>query len=105
MRRDAYREPPVPPVRELGRPHTLVARLDSAGDVLLQGPAVRAVAAGSRRVTLLCGPQGAAAAALLPGVDEVVTYAAEWIEPRPRPVRRDALSGLVDRLAGLRADA
>ena len=32
---------------------TLVVRLDNAGDVLLAGPAIRAVAAGSDRVTLL----------------------------------------------------
>ena len=50
----------------------LVARLDSAGDVLLAGPAVRAVAAGGRRSSCSCGPAGAAAAALLPGVDEVL---------------------------------
>lgn len=41
----------------------LVARLDSVGDVLLAGPAVRAVAAGwdgeRAEVFLLCGPQGA----------------------------------------------
>ena len=52
--------------------HVLVARQDNAGDVLLAGPAVRAVAAGAERVTLLCGPAGAEAARLLPGVDEVV---------------------------------
>ena len=35
----------------------LVARLDSAGDVLVSGPAVRAVAAAPDvEVTLLCGP-------------------------------------------------
>ena len=50
--------------------HTLVVRLDSDGDVLLAGPAVRAVAAGAGHVTLLCGPRGRAAAELLPGVDE-----------------------------------
>jgi ADP-heptose:LPS heptosyltransferase len=88
-----------------GLPHTLVARLDSAGDVLLQGPAVRAVAAGSRRVSLLCSPQGAAAAGLLPGVDELLVYPAEWIDPEPRPVRREAVMALVERLAGLRLDA
>jgi ADP-heptose:LPS heptosyltransferase len=82
-------------------PHVLVARLDSVGDVLLQGPAVRAVAAAARRVTFLCGPGGAAAAALLPGVDELVTYPAEWIDPEPRPARRGALMGLVDRMARL----
>ena len=36
------------------RPHVLVARLDNDGDVLLAGPAVRAVAAGARKVTFLC---------------------------------------------------
>jgi ADP-heptose:LPS heptosyltransferase len=86
-------------------PHTLVARLDSAGDVLLQGPAIRAVAAGSRRVSLLCSPRGEAAAALLPGVDEVLVHAAEWIDHDPRPVGRDAVMDLVDRLAALRPDA
>jgi len=86
-------------------PHTLVARLDSAGDVLLQGPAIRAVAAGSRRVSMLCSPRGEAAAALLPGVDEVLVHAAEWIDHDPRPVGRNAVMGLVDRLAALRLDA
>src|SRR5262249_21683211 len=86
-------------------PHTLVARLDSAGDVLLQGPAIRAVAAGSRRVTLLCGPRGCAAARLLPGVDQVLVHRAEWIDPEPRPVDCDAIQGLVDRIGALGVDA
>src|SRR3954468_1828287 len=42
----------------------LVVRSDSAGDVLVTGPAVRAVAAGADRVVLLCGPRGRAAAEL-----------------------------------------
>ncbi len=50
----------------------LVVRADSMGDVLLTGPAIRAVAAGAERVVLLCSPQGRAAASLLPGVDELV---------------------------------
>jgi len=60
----------------------LVVRLDSAGDVLLSGPAVRAVAAGvapDGEVMLLCGPQGAAAARLLPGVDRVAVWDCPWI--------------------------
>lgn len=85
-------------------PHTLVARLDSVGDVLLQGPAVRAVAAGSRRVTLLCGPRGRPAAELLPGVDEVVVFRAEWIDPEPRPLSRAAIQELLDRVAALAPD-
>lgn len=63
----------------------LVARLDSMGDVLVSGPAIRAVA-GAAEVVLLAGPQGAAAARLLPGVAEVRVLAAPWITPTDRPV-------------------
>jgi ADP-heptose:LPS heptosyltransferase len=84
--------------------HVLVARLDSAGDVLLAGPAVRAVAAGAGRVTLLCGPRGRAAANLLPGVDEVVVHRAAWIDPDPEPVRRSEVLELADRIGALRVD-
>jgi ADP-heptose:LPS heptosyltransferase len=84
--------------------HVLVARQDNAGDVLLAGPAVRAVAAGAERVTLLCGPAGAQAARLLPGVDEVVVHEAEWIAADPQPVRRGRVERHVDHLASLGAD-
>ena len=80
----------------------LVARLDSAGDVLLSGPAVRAVAASGAHVTYLCGPRGRAAAGLLPGVDDVVVHRAPWIDPEPEPVSREETLALVDELAGRR---
>jgi ADP-heptose:LPS heptosyltransferase len=86
-----------------GRPHVLLARQDSAGDVLLAGPAVRAVAAGAR-VTLLCGPRGRAAAELLPGVDAILCRHAPWIDPEPRPVTRAAMEALADELAALAVD-
>ncbi len=86
------------------KPHVLVARLDNDGDVLLAGPAIRAVAAGARRVTLLCGPRGRAAADLLPGVDEVVVHRAPWIDPEPDPVSREDTLGLVERLGALGVD-
>jgi ADP-heptose:LPS heptosyltransferase len=88
----------------VSRPHVLVARLDSDGDVLLAGPAIRAVAAGARRVTLLCGPRGRNAAALLPGVDELVVRHAGWIDPEPDPVTRAGVLALADRLAALAPD-
>lgn len=84
--------------------HVLVVRLDNAGDVLLAGPAVRAVAAGAERVTLACGPHGAAAGELLPGVDEVVTWSCPWIDPKPQPVERDHLDQLVDTVLTLAPD-
>jgi ADP-heptose:LPS heptosyltransferase len=84
--------------------HVLVARQDSVGDVLLAGPAVRAVAAGAGRVTLLCGPRGREAARLLPGVDEVVVAHAGWIDPEPERVTRARVDVLVDRLTDLEID-
>ncbi len=84
--------------------HVLVARMDNDGDVLLAGPAVRAVAAGARRVTLLCGPRGLQAARLLPGVDEVICHRAPWIDPEPDPVDADQTLELVRRLAAARLD-
>jgi ADP-heptose:LPS heptosyltransferase len=86
------------------RPHVLVARLDSEGDVLLAGPAVRAVAAGAGRVTMLVGPRGQAAATLLPGVDAIAVHRAPWIDPEPDPVSRVETRALVDRLAALGID-
>ncbi|GAA0805862.1 hypothetical protein Sya03_37060 [Spirilliplanes yamanashiensis] len=82
------------------RRHVLVARPDSAGDVLLMGPAFRAVAAHADRVTLLCGPRGRAAAELLPGVDELIEHRLPWIDPQPQPVDPAAMAALTDRLAG-----
>ena len=81
---------------------TLVVRLDNAGDVLLAGPAVRAVAGGSGAgpVRLLCGPRGRAAAELLPGVDEVLEWRAPWIDAEPPPVDRAATEALVAAVAG-----
>ena len=80
--------------------HVLAVRLDNDGDVLLAGPAIRALAAGHERLTLLCGPRGRHAAALLPGVDERVVWRAPWIDPEPEPVDRAATLGLADDLAG-----
>jgi ADP-heptose:LPS heptosyltransferase len=82
----------------------LVARTDSDGDVLLAGPAVRAVAAHAR-VTMLVSPAGAQAARLLPGVDEVVVFAAPWSGYRPPPVDPVATEDLVDRLRAEAFDA
>jgi len=82
----------------------LVARLDNAGDVLLQGPMVRALANGADRVVFLAGPAGAAAAELLPGVDEVWTWACPWILGDPPPVDADDLAVLTDRVRALAPD-
>jgi len=84
--------------------HVLYARADNDGDVLLQGPAVRAVAAQADRVTLLCGPRGARAARLLPGIDEVRVHHLPWIDAEPQPIDRQRTNALVDELQALGAD-
>ncbi|HEX2145457.1 MAG TPA: glycosyltransferase family 9 protein [Glycomyces sp.] len=84
---------------------TLVVRLDNLGDVVLAGPSLRAVAAGSDAVTVLAGPRGAAAAALLPGVDEVITWCAPWIDPEPQPLDPDDFEGIRARIAAGGFDA
>ncbi|MFJ8787618.1 glycosyltransferase family 9 protein [Streptomyces sp. NPDC102462] len=73
----------------------LVVRLDSFGDVLLAGPAVRAVAAHSSHVTMLCGPGGEPAARLLPGVDDVIVWAAPWEGFDPPAVHEADVDGLI----------
>jgi ADP-heptose:LPS heptosyltransferase len=81
----------------------LAVRLDSEGDVLLAGPALRALAAGAAHLTLLCGPRGRQAAALLPGVEDVIVWRAPWIDPEPQPVDPGAVAALLDRVAAVRA--
>ena len=65
--------------------NVLCIRLDTIGDVLMTGPAIRAVreARPDRRVTVLTSSAGAAAARLLPGVDDVLVYDAPWMKPAP----------------------
>lgn len=88
-----------------GRPRcVLVARPDSAGDVLVTGPAIRAVAAGADRVVMLCGPRGRHAAELLPGVDELIESPLPWIDPVPEPLDRTWVDRLAGRLAAVGAD-
>jgi len=62
--------------------HLLCVRLDSIGDVLMTGPAIRALKESypGRRITLLTSPAGERAARLLPEVDEAIAYAAPWMK-------------------------
>jgi ADP-heptose:LPS heptosyltransferase len=82
----------------------LVARLDSLGDVLLAGPAVRAVAARAR-VTMLVRTGLDEAARLLPGVDDVIEYDAPWVLFDPPPVHSHAVADLLSAVEARRFDA
>lgn len=85
--------------------HLLVARLDSAGDVLLSGPAVRALANSHSRVTYLASSTGAELARMLPGVDDVITFDAPWVGVRPPGVDSRTVERLCWRIATLGIDA
>ncbi|MER7212115.1 MULTISPECIES: glycosyltransferase family 9 protein [Streptosporangium] len=74
----------------------LVARTDNAGDVLLAGPAIRAVANHAARVVVLAGPNGQAAAELLPGVDQVIRWRTPWIDPAPPPLTGEHAARLIE---------
>lgn len=58
----------------------LVMRLDNIGDVVLTGPTLRALRENlpSAHITVMASPGGAAAARLLPWVDEVLPWRVLW---------------------------
>ncbi len=70
-------------------------RLDSDGDVLLAGPALRQLSADVDSLHLLVSPAGAAAAALLPAVDAVLVVDVPWTGAAPAPVDPTALDALL----------
>lgn len=65
----------------------LVVRLDNAGDVVMLGPALRAIKMTSPecRITLLASPAGAKAAPLLPWLDSVLVWRSIWQDLRQLP--------------------
>lgn len=75
----------------------LAVRQDNNGDVLLAGPALRAIA-NNAEVTLLCGPRGEAAARLLPGVTDVIVREAQWIDAQPSPIDANDMWAFVTRI-------
>jgi lipopolysaccharide heptosyltransferase II len=85
----------------------LGVRLDTIGDVLMTGPALRALRDSGARphVTLLTSPAGAGAAELMPEVHETIAYEAPWMKASPERPDADADRHMVDRLRGRRFDA
>jgi ADP-heptose:LPS heptosyltransferase len=78
----------------------LVVRSDNLGDVLLAGPAIRAVAA-SDPVVLLTGRHGRPIAPLLPGVTAIASAMLPWIEPEPGAWRQGRFWSLVEQIRQL----
>jgi ADP-heptose:LPS heptosyltransferase len=83
----------------------LVVRLDGAGDMLIAGPAIRAVAAGADEVAVLAGPAGAEAARLLPGVDRVLVWACPWVLAEPAAVDSMDFANQLESIRALDVDA
>ena len=69
----------------------LCVRLDTVGDVLMTTPALRALTTSHAHpsITLLTSRAGAAAAALVPEIDDVIVYDAPWLKATsPRATAR-----------------
>src|SRR5437763_4833767 len=102
------RPPQTDPARWSGVREVLCVRLDTIGDVLMSGPAMRALRERSR-VTLLTSRSGAMVAELMPEVDESIVYAAPWMKAPEfyASVERlgQAERNLIDRLRAYRFDA
>lgn len=86
----------------------LAVRLDNTGDVVMLGPALRALAEAlpGARLTLMASPAGSRAAPLLPWIDDVLVHRAAWQDASgrlPQSPRRER--AMVDRLRRGRFDA
>ncbi|MFP4440044.1 MAG: glycosyltransferase family 9 protein [Chloroflexaceae bacterium] len=85
----------------------LAIRLDNIGDLVMLGPALRAVkeTAPQARLTLLASRAGATAAPLLPWIDEVIVWRAVWQDLGHLAFDPDRELAFVRQLAERRFDA
>lgn len=85
----------------------LAIRPDNIGDVVMLGPALRAIKETSpeSRITLLASPGGATAAPLLPWIDEVIVWRALWQQIGAFPFDPQRERELIATLADHRFDA
>jgi ADP-heptose:LPS heptosyltransferase len=91
----------------LAAKNILALRMDNLGDVVMLGPALRAIkeSAPEARLTLLASPGGAAAAALLPWVDDTIIWRSLWQDLGDLPFDPARERELVEMLAVRRFDA
>jgi ADP-heptose:LPS heptosyltransferase len=91
----------LPPLDLSAARRILAVRLDNVGDVVMTGPALRAIrrAAPESTLTLLCSPAGREAARLLPWVDDTIVARAVWQDVGNRlPLEPERELALVERL-------
>src|SRR5713226_3215895 len=92
----------------LAAKNILAVRLDNIGDVIMLGPALRAVKETSQQahLTLLASPGGATAGPLLPWIDDVIVWRPIWQDVGGRmPFDPARERELIDLLAGQEFDA
>lgn len=84
----------------------LVVRPDNIGDVIMAGPALRAIrrTLPEATLTLLASPAGAAAAPLVPWIDEVISWRVLWQDLGRLPFEPSRERALVDLLRQRRFD-
>jgi lipopolysaccharide heptosyltransferase II len=102
------REPRVDAAPWASARNVLAVRLDSMGDLVMTGPAIRALGGlppvpGGRTITLLTSPSGAGVATMLPDVDDTIVHRAPWMPGAPTDPASDLR--LIDRLATRGFDA
>ncbi|HEU4673743.1 MAG TPA: glycosyltransferase family 9 protein [Candidatus Limnocylindrales bacterium] len=104
---DLVHRPAVPQLDLSSARRLLVVRLDNIGDVVMTGPALRAIRASAPRaaLTLLCSPAGRRAAALLPGVDDTIEARVAWQDVGGLRFDPERELALVRRLESGRFDA
>jgi ADP-heptose:LPS heptosyltransferase len=85
----------------------LAVRLDNAGDIVMLGPALRAIKTASPncQITLLASPAGAKAAPLLPWVDSVMVWRSIWQDLGQLPFEPVRENELIQLLAERSFDA
>jgi ADP-heptose:LPS heptosyltransferase len=90
----------------LGCRNLLAVRLDNSGDLVMLGPALRAIkeTLPHARLTLLATPAGAAVAPLLPWVDETIVFSPMWQSLGGKGFDPADDRALIDRLAGHKFD-
>jgi lipopolysaccharide heptosyltransferase II len=83
----------------------LAVRLDTLGDVLMTGPALRALGGAGRSLTLLTSASGARTADLMPEVDDVIVYDAPWLKATAPRESSEPDRAMADLLRARRFDA
>ena len=83
----------------------LCIRPDNMGDLLMSGPAIRAIKTSfETKITVLTSSMATAIAALMPEIDEVMVFDVPWVKTQ-EAANKEAVAQIVSRLAEKKFDA